>query len=153
MGKHLLEAERCERMKAWSCRSQQADAKCHTSVTCFWVFVTRGALSSPPALACSLESSPGPWPHHPDEKGTSLPCPRESSLASSLHNGDNTLQDAPPGSESVDVPENPALPNVTLFALFTSPGEYSLFKIIQDTVTLPKFWHFCQMALATYANT
>lgn len=82
MGKHLLEAEWCERVKVWSCRPQQADAKCHTRVTCFWVFVTRGTLPSPPARACSLESSPGPWPHHPDEKGTSLPCPREPSLAS-----------------------------------------------------------------------
>lgn len=76
MGKHLLEAEWCERVKVWSCRSQQADSKCHTRVTCFWVFVTRGALSSPPARACSLESSSAPWPHHPDEKGTSLPCPK-----------------------------------------------------------------------------
>lgn len=45
----------------------------------------------------------------------------------------------PPGSLRIHQRSLP-LPSLILSALFTSPGQHSLCRIIQDTVTSPKVW-------------
>lgn len=100
-------------MEVWSCRSHHASAKCHSRVTtCFCVFVT----SCPGPGVSSATLAPRPWPYLLDEKGTSLPCPETPSLASSFYTL-GQLSSKHHSWESVDPPENPACPSLTLSAL------------------------------------